>query len=125
MPPSGRSVGKRAGDACAEEFVAERLDARDDLSPADGVFDAIEVQASGGEFVEVDGEVERHQRVDEQVAAAGAPGEPDVSESAVSGGGDLSLDDARPVWGGGLGVGDSIAVQRRLRLEPGMDRAPR
>ncbi|MFG3701693.1 UPF0158 family protein [Micromonospora sp. NPDC047620] len=93
MLPSGRSVGERAGDACVEEFVAERLDARDDLSSADGVFDAVEVQASGGEFVEVDGEVDRHQRVDEQVAAAGAPGEPDVSERAAGGGGDLSLDD--------------------------------
>src|SRR6476660_3354482 len=103
-----------AGDAGAAQFVAERLDAGDDLSSADGVLDPVEVEASGGEFVEVDGEVDRHQRVDEQVAVAGAPSEADVAERAAGGGGDLALDDARPVGGGGVCVGDGVAVQRGL-----------
>src|SRR5216110_3348674 len=76
-----------------------------------GVLDAVEVETPSGELVEVDGEVDGHERVDEQGGAAGASGELDVSEVAAGGCGDLAVDDAGPLWGGGLGVGDGVAVQ--------------
>ncbi len=64
------------------DLVAEAFDAAGDLAHAVGVFNPVEVQALGGEGVEVDGAVDGHQRGDEQGAAAGAPAELDVAEGA-------------------------------------------
>ncbi len=117
-------MGVCAGDA-GVGLVTECFDACGDLASAVGVLDAVEVQASGSELVEVDREVDRQERVYERGAPAGASGDLDIAKVAAGGGGDLAVDDAGPLGGVGVGVGDGVAVQDRFVAGPGMDSAPR
>jgi len=78
------------------------------------VLDPVEVEHPARQPGQVEAEVDGHQRVHEQLAAAGAPGELDVAELPRHRRRDLSVHDARPLRRGGLSGRDRVPVQGRL-----------
>jgi len=86
-----RSVGNghpRAG----LDAAPERPDSRADVEDRFGVLEQVEIQGLPRDGGKVEGEVDRHQRVDEQLARDGPIGELRVPELAFDGRGDAAVD---------------------------------
>jgi hypothetical protein len=73
------------------------FDDQADLGHGFGVAQIVEVEQAGGEGVELDGEVDGHERVDEELASGSAGRRVPIAEFSLDGRADLVVDDARPV----------------------------
>lgn len=74
------SVWEGPGWSLPGQLVAEAGDGRADLAHQDRALQPVEVEVRAGQDGQVDAEVQRRQRIDEQFAASGALGEPYVVE---------------------------------------------
>ncbi|KOU11639.1 hypothetical protein ADK87_00025 [Streptomyces sp. NRRL F-4711] len=105
-----REGAGRAG----HDGLPELGDAGVHLAHQTGVLDPVQVPTAGGETRQAEVEVQGQQRVDEQLAAPSASGEPDVAELAPDGRRDGAVDDAGTLRRVLLGVGRRVEAERAL-----------
>src|SRR5579871_3664205 len=75
-------------------LLAERVDGFEDVLTRLRVANAVQIEAAGGDRIRLEGPIEGHQGVDEQLAALRAVGGVMIPEMAVYGRQDRRIDDA-------------------------------